>query len=238
MKTRKLQVYLTLVLIAFGFLLTVSYNNNVKLKQSISDTDWEKKQEFQEKMLAEQIKQQDLEKKLLMITEEVSDFEKETQSRRGSPELNELEQLRMWLGLVPVSGRGVVVTLQDNPDVRENDSTGSIVLEEHIRQVVNELFSAGAEGISINGQRLTAGSAIIYSGISILVNGTPIEAPFKISAIGDPYILKTALEMAGGVVQGLRNFSQIQVLIETKDQLDLPSYTGNGQNQAKDMREF
>jgi uncharacterized protein YlxW (UPF0749 family) len=47
------------------------------------------------------------------------------------------------------------------------------------------LWSAGAEAISINGQRLTALSPIRTSGAAINVNDRPISAPYTILAIGD-----------------------------------------------------
>ncbi len=69
-----------------------------------------------------------------------------------------LEEMKMLAGTVAVRGRGVIVTLVDSPK-RDIAETRKEVIEDYIvhdydlRGVVNELFAAGAEAISINNQR-------------------------------------------------------------------------------------
>jgi uncharacterized protein YlxW (UPF0749 family) len=54
-----------------------------------------------------------------------------------------------------------------------------------LREVVNELWSAGAEAIEVNGIRLTATSFIRFAGESIVVDFADINSPYTIVAIGD-----------------------------------------------------
>ena len=60
------------------------------------------------------------------------------------------------------------------------------VLDRDLQIVVNGLWAAGAEAISINGQRLTALSAIRSAGEAILVDFRPLSPPYVVSAVGEP----------------------------------------------------
>ena len=55
-----------------------------------------------------------------------------------------------------------------------------------LQLVVNALWAAGAEAISINGQRLGPTTAIRFAGEAVLVDFRPVTNPYEISAIGDP----------------------------------------------------
>lgn len=102
-----------------------------------------------------------------------------------------LEQIRSYeaaTGLRKVSGDGVVVTMTDAPQTTDPfgnpPAKDSRVLYLDLRTVVNQLWSDGAEAISINGQRLTAMSTIRSAGEAILVDFKPLISPYKVSAIG------------------------------------------------------
>ena len=71
--------------------------------------------------------------------------------------------------------------------------------------IVNELFSAGAEAISVNGHRITSMSAIYEIGTEFLkVNGEKISSPYVINAIGNSDYLKSAVSGKGGGVDELK----------------------------------
>ena len=95
---------------------------------------------------------------------------------------------------------------------------------EDILSVVNELFSAGAEAVSINGQRFVANSSVRCAGSVVNVNGVKIAAPFVISAIGDPDILEAALAFPGGVIDSLRPWG-IELEIKKSDKIDIAPYS-------------
>ena len=85
----------------------------------------------------------------------------------------------MLVGKTNVTGTGVILKLSDN---NEMSFTASNLI-----YLVNELKYAGAEAISINGQRITNNTEIV--GINnnqyILVNGERIVSPYEIKAIGN-----------------------------------------------------
>lgn len=143
--------------------------------------------------------------------------------------------IRVASGLVPVAGPGLRVTLDDAPDTgtsADGDPRTGINDEGRVRSkdlqlITNGLWSAGAEAIAVNGQRLTSRSAIRFAGEAILVNFRPLTRPYTIEAIGDPEQMQTkfAESPAGSYMTGLRNNYGILTTLTTQDDLDLPSAT-------------
>ena len=82
--------------------------------------------------------------------------------------------------------------------------------------IVNELRAAGAEAISVNGERILSTTAIRCVGPTIQINGTKVASPFHIKAIGNAKYLESALNIRGGVVDNLRSYG-ILVEIATSD---------------------
>lgn len=91
------------------------------------------------------------------------------------------------LGSLPVTGPGLRVTLADAT------TPGAIgrVLDRQLQDVVNALWTAGAEAIAVNGQRLTAQSAIRQAGDAVLVDFRPLVSPYVITAVGEPVDMET-----------------------------------------------
>lgn len=90
-------------------------------------------------------------------------------------------RLGIWSASTSVTGSGVKLTINENPD----DPHG-IIVDQDLRHAVNSLWYLGAEAISINGQRLSARSAIRQAGGAVTVDYRSISNPFVIEAIGDP----------------------------------------------------
>ena len=110
----------------------------------------------------------------------------------------------MLLGVIPAAGSGITITLKDaDYDPVEQNPNDYIVHESHIFKVINELRISGAQGLSINGQRITANSFIKCTGPVITVDGKTFPAPFVIEAIGEADVLEEALHLKGGVIDGL-----------------------------------
>lgn len=81
-----------------------------------------------------------------------------------------------------MEGPGVIVSVDDAPDA----AAGSLnrVLDRDLQDVVNALWRSGARGVAINGERLTATTAIRGAGEAILVNYRPLIRPYAITAVG------------------------------------------------------
>ena len=102
----------------------------------------------------------------------------------GGP-LQTVQQLENLGGLTPVSGPGLTVVIDGSTD----SSGAGVILDRDIQLLVNAMWSAGAEAVSVGGVRLRTTSAIRQAGNAILVDNRPVFWPITIEAIGDPSTL-------------------------------------------------
>lgn len=135
---------------------------------------------------------------------------------------------RQQAGMTEMEGPGVEVILNDNSKVRqpEEDYGGYLVHDYQVRSVLNELKAAGAEAISINGQRIISTTEVRCIGPTILINNQRLSPPMVISALGDSDTLYNSLKMTGGVVYVLQTESNIQVAVKKNNKVFIPAYTG------------
>jgi uncharacterized protein YlxW (UPF0749 family) len=111
----------------------------------------------------------------------------------GQRALDGLARARTGAGATVVTGPGLRVTLANaKPDAdadpvggRAEDPRGR-VRDGDLQLVVNALWAAGAEAVSVNDQRLGPTSAIRFAGEAVLVDFRPVTNPYEIRAIGDP----------------------------------------------------
>ena len=137
----------------------------------------------------------------------------------------ELSKALQDAGLTNVRGSGIKVVMDDSITTIEgvSDLNTYLVHDEDIMKVLNELKGAGAEAISVNGQRIVSMSEIRCAGTLIFVNGERIGAPFTISAIGDPALLESAMLMRGGYVDGLREWG-IRITVTRETDIVIPKF--------------
>ncbi|HAI20507.1 MAG TPA: hypothetical protein DCM14_01170 [Clostridiales bacterium UBA8153] len=137
----------------------------------------------------------------------------------------ELASLRLLSGVSAVRGPGILVTMHDSqrPRTRQQDPNVFLIHDDDLLKVVNELRAAGAEAISINGQRLTALSEIRCVGPTISINSVRVAPPIVIAAVGDAQTMEGALKMRGGVVDQLSLWG-IEVTMTRERELLVPAY--------------
>lgn len=133
----------------------------------------------------------------------------------------------MMAGMKAMEGPGIILTIDDNASSvgKENgDPNLYLVHDEDLLKVVNELRAAGAEAISLNGQRLTANSEIRCAGPTVSVNNVRSAPPFEIRAIGNEKDLENAINMRGGVADTLKVWG-INIRLEKPEVVWVPAYT-------------
>lgn len=108
-----------------------------------------------------------------------------------------LDQLQVTSGEVAVKGPGVVVVVDDAESLSA-EGTHSQVIDQDLRQLVNGLWTAGAEAIAINGHRVTTRTAIRGAGSAITVDYVSLTRPYRIEVIGDPSAMPAALSRSAG----------------------------------------
>lgn len=136
----------------------------------------------------------------------------------------ELKELNMYLGLTEVEGEGITITLRDNTSSLISTST-DLVHDGDLRAVVNELKNAGAEAISINGQRIVPSTSINCVGTVIQVNDEVVGAPFIIKAIGNKGNLNSGIMRPGGFIEWLVE-DGINVETKASDNIKINKYNG------------
>ena len=129
----------------------------------------------------------------------------------------ELTEYNRLLGYTDVTGKGIVITLQDS------DSTGDLIHYIDLVEVVNELFNQGADAVSINNQRIISTTAISCNG-----NVVKISVPFVIKAIGSPTELYSTMLRPNAYLDFMKS-DGIRVKVEKKDSITVPKYTGTRQ---------
>lgn len=142
------------------------------------------------------------------------------------------------VGLGEVTGPGVKLVLEDaagtgnggnvDPRAGQGFSNSGRLRDRDLQLVVNGLWGNGAEAVSINGQRLTALSAIRAAGEAVLVDNRPLVPPYTIQAIGDGPKLLSAFEkdMAGEYLRLLEEKYGIKSTLSTQKSLTLPAAVG------------
>ncbi len=141
---------------------------------------------------------------------------------------NEIEKYKQLAGFSGVVGEGVIIVVDDGLRelIEEEDPLNIIVHDVDVRNLINELNSAGAEAISINGNRVLMGiSEIKCNGPTIRINGVQQSRPYVIKAIGDKYKLSEALLNNESYGVNLMKYG-IQYEVVTSTMLDIGAYRG------------
>ena len=140
----------------------------------------------------------------------------------------ELEEVNSILGLTTVHGEGIVITISDGTaPTNALDLSSYIVHDTNLRLIVNYLFNAGAEAVSINDERIVSTTAITCIGNTIKVNNEKVATPFVIKAIGQQDKLYGAMTTQGGYLYNLVNSTGVSVdSIEKSDSITIEGYSG------------
>ena len=142
----------------------------------------------------------------------------------------QISELNAILGYTDVKGKGLVVTVKDGtPENTEGFDTDYLsmymVHDGDLKNIVNELFNAGAEAVSINGERIVSVSSIMCSGNIIRVNGEKLGSRYEIKAIGNPNELYGQLLRPGGYLEWME-YEGVSVEVREESNITVPKYTG------------
>ncbi|WP_306941056.1 DUF881 domain-containing protein [Streptomyces phaeochromogenes] len=166
------------------------------------------------------------------LRDDVSARQREALKKHGG---DQGELVGILSGAVEVHGPGVKLVVDDGKeadeagdgDARETSgfSDTGRVRDRDMQRVVNGLWESGAEAISINGQRLTALSAIRAAGDAILVDNKPLVPPYTVLAVGDGKRLSTEFQNSGDgqYLDALRKNFGIRTSISVEDDVRLPA---------------
>lgn len=181
-------------------------------------------------VLASQIRERsaeldDLRSRSAALADEVADLQEDALAGEDSSLLDQLARDSLVSGAVAVQGEGLRVTLTD-ADVDDADADpDSRVRDSDLQVVVNGLWAAGAEAIAVNGERLSATTAIRTAGSAILVDVVPLIGPYRVEAVGDPQAMQAGLARtsAGQLLAVLQSTYGIRTEVSSQRDLRLPA---------------
>jgi uncharacterized protein YlxW (UPF0749 family) len=126
----------------------------------------------------------ELQKRLSTAEKEVVTLQQRlnTTTTQEKAQLARVQRLAARTGFGAVTGPGIRVTLNSAPDSGDNE----LVRDSDLTLLSDALWAAGAEAISVNGQRLNALGAFRNVGIQVLLNTQPINPPYVFSVVGNP----------------------------------------------------
>lgn len=152
--------------------------------------------------------------------EALADDLEEQRTSRQQAEAS-LRRLAADAGFLAVTGEGVRVVVEGNPDGNARQQ----VRDTDLALLVDGLFEAGAEAIAINDQRLNALGSIRNTGAAIHVNTRPLTQPYVVRAVGDARTLQANLldTTHGADFFALADQLGFVVSMENEEQLSLPA---------------
>jgi uncharacterized protein YlxW (UPF0749 family) len=140
----------------------------------------------------------------------------------------------MSAALVPLTGPGVEITLDDAPvradgvrpaDARPDDL---VIHQSDVQAVVNAVWAAAADGVAIMDRRLIATSAVRCVGNTLLLQGRTYSPPFVVTAIADPSAVRAQLAASPQVAvfqQAVEAFG-LTFEVRERSEVSLPAYDG------------
>lgn len=140
----------------------------------------------------------------------------------------ELAQLELALGKTDVKGEGIIITIAEKKDSELTEFEDIIPIKaEDLYCIINYLKDAGAEAISINGERIVNTTDIVDVGESIKINSRYIrDNAFVIKAIGNSAYLESSIFGKSGYAEQLST-TGIKATIEKSNKVEISKYSGN-----------
>ncbi|MEO1784884.1 DUF881 domain-containing protein [Thermodesulfobium sp. 4217-1] len=220
---KRWELILGIIAFILGFFIVVQYRTQKDLFHLIPTRQAE---EMAGLLKEAENKRLDLERELFVSRQKVMDLQSKLEQEKSKNVSigEESKKIELLAGVTPVKGPGVIVTVKDAKNGQEGNA--SLVHDEDLLRIVNELRAGGAEAIGINDQRLVAISEIRCAGPVVLVNGVRLAPPFVIKGIGSSEILYNSLTMSGGIVDYLKLLG-IRVSVEKSNSLYIPAFNAN-----------
>jgi uncharacterized protein YlxW (UPF0749 family) len=214
MKSRSAQLSLTILCFILGLLLVAQFRtqrraDNSPLSASSAD---------QLVIIGSLVENNTrLREEMETLEEQLSEYQQATGRAVLETLVEELNKVRVINGRVEVSGVGVEVSLDGPIGVLD------------VQDLINELRNAGAEALTINGERLTLYSVIASTEDGgMTVNGMALSRPYILQAIGQPMTMETALLRSGGLIATLEhNYEGLAMSVIKREGMVLPVYKGD-----------
>lgn len=206
-----------IICVIFAFVMTVQL-------RTVKETDITLIENMREDELTEQAelwkqKYEETQSKIDEDNKKINEYKEKTANNQETTEVinDELSQVRTRLGTTDVEGQGIIINIKGTSD--------NAIVAEDLLKLVNELKLAGAEAISINGERIINLTEIVDVNSYIIINGNRTSAPYEIKAIGNEQYLMSGLSAKGGYSDILKSKGK-EITITQEKNVNISKYTG------------
>lgn len=222
MKKGKITVTITIAIACFVLTMVMCMQFKIVKETDITSIETMREEELKSELANWKQLYKEAQEQYDGKTSKLSEYRDKQQSTEESSKLveKELAQTNMYLGKTDVEGEGIIITIKDinSEDIKP-------ISAEDLLIIVDYLKLAGAEAISINGERIINMSDIVYIGNSVIfVNQQRILAPYKIMAIGEQTKLESTLLGNGGYIEELKNIG-FDIEIERENKITINKYS-------------
>lgn len=228
MKKEKIVMSITIGISAFILVAVIFMQFKVVEKTDKTAIELMTESELRSELISWREKYDQLQAQYQDTLTKLEDYKQEFKSYEETEALlkSELIELGTALGETDVQGEGIIITISED-NVQENK-----INYEDLLYIVNELKSAGAEAISINGNRVINRTDIYPIGMNatdggyIQVNSKRILSPYIIKAIGNQTYLEGALLGNGGYADELKKWG-FEIQIERNENVQIDAYSSS-----------
>ena len=224
---KKGKIILMITIGLTAFILTMVMFTQFKTVQETDITGIEtmREAELRTELASWKSKYEDALSKIEETESKIEEYNEEIENNNDLTEIltEELEEAEMYAGYTDLQGQGIIITLEDS-DIAQIEASDLITL-------LNELKAAGAEAISINGERVVSTTDIVdldykYIVINTTLKYTRISSPYTVKAIGDQKYLESAITIKYGYLDSM-DANGKTVSYELSDEVLVEKYDGD-----------
>lgn len=230
MKNNEATLFVFIASIIIGLLISLTFNFNYSSNRIILDSkQYEEAYNDKNKLMSDISNLMDQYNVLYTKAQKYKNEIKNTDGVLDGIE-DELYQSRLVLGTTAVEGEGIQIALKDqsfkaSDNLTQKEMKSGLVHDFDLICVINDLRNAGAEAISINGQRVIQSTEVLCGGPYVYINGVKVLGPFNISAIGNKSVMKEYMLMDQNYLKVLIQ-RKINVSVSEKDSIQIPAFDG------------
>lgn len=216
----KLIVATTISIMCFIIVYIICIQFKTVERINVTEIETMREAELRDALASWKEKYQESVEELENTNAKITEYESTIESDQEAGELlqADLEKAKLLLGLTDVHGKGITIKMIDNDE--------TTIISTDLLDLINELNSAGAEAISINGHRVVAMTDIVDVEQFVMINGKRITSPYTIKVIGDLTYLQSALNIKNGFLDKYKT-NGYTITMETSDNIIINKYDGN-----------
>lgn len=210
------QVTLTIAFVSLGLLLSIQFRTHRAMAEDLNSQSSETLATIAKNLTT---KYYELIREVWDLRSQLKLLDQSINQNKTIAEAVKMEQqkLNIAIGSKPVEGPGLIITIPPN----DQNYFGY----QDLIDIVNELWNAGAEAVSVNGYRINESTSITPADefTTIVLNGNKLSYPYTIMAIGEPATLEKGISIPSGIIDNLRAVYKIPLEIQQEEKLKLPA---------------